>query len=131
MVFGSSRRTTVDGLLPPTYVVRGKVLFSQVSVCSHLGGVPPFRGGGYPPSKMGSTYLGRWGTYLGRVVPTLAGGYLPWWGVPTLVGVPTFPACACYAAGSMPLAFRQEDFLVIFIITKHDILLSIPKYVLS
>ena len=97
-------------------------------------------GGGYPPSKEGGTYLGRgvptlaegylpsqmglptlvggrylpWqgvptlagGTYLGGRLPTLAGGFLLWW------GVLTFPACACYMAGGMPLAFMQEDFLL-------------------
>ena len=58
-----------------------KVLFSQVSVCSHLGG------GGYLPSGQGGS--GWWGWYLPWPewgVPTLAGV-----GVPTLVGVPTFP----------------------------------------
>ena len=117
-------------LLPAAYVVRGKVLFSQVSVCPHLGGggVPTFWAGGVPTfpgleggtylprSGWGGTYLPRWGgggtylsrsgwggvptfpgrsTYLGRGVPTLAGGYLSWrgggtvhwWGgVPTLAG---------------------------------------------
>ena len=44
--------------LPPAYVVRGTVLFSQVSVCSHLeGGVPTFQAGEYLPSQvwMGGT----------------------------------------------------------------------------
>ena len=79
-------------LLPPAYVVRGKGLFSQVSVCSHLRGVLTFLGGGvglptFPVGGGGgSTYLPRQGgTYLPRQ------GYLPWWGVPTFPcrGVPT------------------------------------------
>ena len=87
------------------------------------GGYLPWQGGTYlggeVPTLAGGTYLGRGDTYLGRGVPTL------WGGVPTLAegvptfpvgGVPTFPgrnsiACACYAAGGMPLAFTQEDFL--------------------
>ena len=107
----------------------GEYLPSQV----WTGGIPTFpgRGGGLPTLARG--YLDRgylpWpgGAYLGWGIPTLAGGgtylgwggYLPWqggtlWGG----GVPTFPcrnsiACACYAAGGMPLAFTQEDFLVI------------------
>ena len=68
--------------LPPAYVVRGKVLFSQVSVCPHLGG-----GGGYLPSGQRGlpTFPG-----LDRGVPNFpvggggptfpGGGYLPWWG---------------------------------------------------
>ena len=63
-----SHKCTFSYLLPPAYVVRGKVLFSQVSVCPHLGGVPTFR--------VGDTYLPR----SGRGVHTLPGG-----------GVPTFP----------------------------------------
>ena len=40
-------------------------------------------GGGYLPSQV---WMGGRGTYLGRGVPTLAWGYLPWLGVPTLGG---------------------------------------------
>ena len=72
--------------LPPTYVVRGKVLFSQVSVCLHLRGYLPWMGGGGVPTLDGrGTYLG-WerGTLLGwlKGIPTLDGlrGYLPWMG---------------------------------------------------
>ena len=91
--------------LPSAYIVRGKVLFSQVCLFTFGGG-----GGTYLLGRGVPTFQsGGGGTYLGR------GGYLPWQagGVPTLAGgVHTFPACACYAAGSMPLAFTQEDFLV-------------------
>ena len=77
-----------------------KVLFSQVSVYSHWGeGLLTLDGGGGESlSWPGGTYLG-WGrgvstldrgTYLGwglsHGVPTLAWGYLPWMGVPTLNG---------------------------------------------
>ena len=66
-------------LLPPVYVVRGKVLFSQVSVCPHLGGYLPSGVRGVPtfPGLEGGTYLPRSGQ----------GGYLPSqvWGVPTWV----------------------------------------------
>ena len=88
-------------LLPPAYVVRGKVLFSQVSVCQHLGGgVPTFRvvgGDTYSAlDRRGVPTLARVGgvptqLWVGGGVPTLArvGAYLPWpgWGVPTLAGV--------------------------------------------
>ena len=73
---------------------------------------------------MGRGYLPRWGTYLPGegYLPSQLGG-----GVPTFPsrGVPTFPgggapywssiACTCYAAGGMPLAFTQEDFLVVHV----------------
>ena len=75
--------TAMKELLPAAYVVRGKVLFSQVSVCSHLGGLPTFQvlGGGYLLSGLGGgggyllrsewkggTYsMSGWGgTYLAR-----------------------------------------------------------------
>ena len=72
-------------LLPPAYVVQGKVLFSQVSVCPHLGGVPTFKVGGGSYPGWGGTYPGEGVPTLVRGVPTLVRGYLPWWGVPTLV----------------------------------------------
>ena len=89
-------------------------------------GVPPRPGMGYPPDL-------RWGT------PQTWDGVLPqtWDGVPprpemgyppqTWDWVPPRPgtryppqprqisiASTCYAAGGMPLAFTQEDFLVIY-----------------
>ena len=98
-------------LLPPAYVVRGKVLFSQVSVCPHLRGsiylpgrgvptfpgldgeVPTFPGGGrggYLPSQVwtGGYPPSQVGGYLPWWGGTYLGrgGYLPWWGVPTLAG---------------------------------------------
>ena len=91
-------------LSPPAYVVRGKVLFSQVSVCSHLGGrVPTFWvGGTYSQVLMGGrvptqvwvgggTYLPRSGRGGGVPTQVLMGGYLPWQGKyppPIRVGTP-------------------------------------------
>ena len=110
MIVKTKRCLLESNLLPPAYVVRGKVLFSQVSVCSHLGGggtylpgrwggVPTLRSGwGGVPTQLwtgGGTYLGQGGYLLssGRGgVPTLARvGGVPtqlWTGgVPTLAGV--------------------------------------------
>ena len=65
-------------------------------------GVPPVSWMGYPSQRVPP--LAGWGT-PGRVSPT---------GVPPSRGTPhqTSTACTCYAAGGMPLAFTQEDFLV-------------------
>ena len=91
-------------LLPPAYVVRGKVLFSQVSVCPHLWG----GGGGYhlPRSRWEGYPLlrSRQGVSPSQVQ---VGGGTYWNSI----------ACTCYAAGGMPLAFTQEDFLVSFILS--------------
>ena len=58
-------------------------------------------GGGKPPARSG------WlGGYLGYPPTTMTG-----WGTST----PTSLASTSYAAGGMPLAFTQEDFLVIYI----------------
>ena len=72
-------------LLPPAYVVRGKVLFSQVSVCQHLGGVPTFRmvGGTYSGldgGGGGGTYL--WPRVEGYLLSSGQGGTYLWpgWG---------------------------------------------------
>ena len=56
---------------------------------------PGLDGGGYPPT------MTEW------VSPTMTG-----WGTPS-PHPPTSIASTCYAAGDMPLAFMQEDFLVI------------------
>ena len=68
-------------------------------------GVPPYQvwtGGGYPfPSGGGHPFPGLDG---GR-------GYPPGKGVPPPHQTST--ACTCYAAGGVPLAFTQEDFLVL------------------
>ena len=75
------------------------------------GGVPTLAGGYLP--WPGDTYLGR-GTYLGCMYLPWPVGYLPWPGgyLPWPGGVPTLGS-TCYAAGAMPLAFTQEDFLVV------------------
>ena len=86
--------------LPPAYIVRGKVLFSQVSVCPHPRGVPTFWVGGYLPSQVwtGGYPLPWWGGDLPSQV-WMGGTYLPtsgWGGgyLPTFQGldgwVPTF-----------------------------------------
>ena len=126
---------------PRTYV-RREVMFSQVCVCSTLGGggypipglaggtpsqfrgVPPWTRSGWgippdlgqdtpPPTRSG------WGP-----PPDLGQGTPPrnWDGVPPGPGTGTRPhqvwirqsstASTCYAAGGVPLAFTQEDFLV-------------------
>ena len=122
----------------------GKVLFSQVSVCSQGVG----EGGGYLP-WMGVTYLGRGVPTLdgGRhlpwigMVPTLGGGVVPGitppptqqagWGTPLPIGLDRGTpwrqrsrASTCYAVGGMPLAFTQEDFLVYFKLYPFRTLLS-------
>ena len=127
----------INYLLPPAYEVRGKVLFSQVSVCSH------FRGGGrgYPIQLMeggGVVIPGgrlphprfRQGVPCSRSVGYPIPG--PGGGTPfqvEVVGrypipgpgreVPPPPikrqssiASTCYTAGSMPFAFTQDNFLV-------------------
>ena len=88
-----------------------------------LGGGYPISGldcGGYPISGLdgeGGTSSQVWGGIPSQV---WVGGYpisgLDGWGVP---GVPPPPsmrqsskASTCYAAGGVPLAFTQEDFLV-------------------
>ena len=78
-------------LLPPAYVVRGKVLFSRVSVCSHLReeeGVPPSQVQvGVPPIR-------------------------DWMRYPPTIRRKSHIANTCYSAGGMPLAFTQHGFLV-------------------
>ena len=90
----------LDGGVPrPVLDGGGGVYPSQVMV----GGVPrpglDGGGGGFPgyprPSLDGGGYLG--------YPPTMSG-----WGYPP----PPTIASTCYAAGGMPLAFTQEDFLV-------------------
>ena len=84
-----------------------------------VGGVPHLssRGRGYPipGSGRGGTPAGGYPSWGGNPV----GGY-PSWGATSARGVlhPRFPppriasTCYGYAAGGMPLAFTQEDFLV-------------------
>ena len=60
------------------------------SPCPGLDGIPPISRMGYPPSQTG------WGTPH-QVPPTIS------------------KASTCYAAGGVPLAFTQEDFLVLFL----------------
>ena len=87
------------------------------------GGVPTLDGGrGYLPWMGRRTYLGwREGyipwigggrdylLWMGRrgYLPWIGGDYLPWTG-----GTPGW-ASTCYGAGGMPLAFAQEDYLVL------------------
>ena len=101
----------LDGvfLLPPASKGWAKVLFSEVCVCSHPGEVPPSTDGGYShPSQQVTP----------PPPPIRKDGVSPtpcqdWMGVTLLpVGRRSSIASACYAAGGMPLAFMQEDFLV-------------------
>ena len=81
------------------YVVRREVMFSQVCVCSTFGG------GGTP------TQVWMGGVPQGTPWPCLDGGdggYTP----PPPIRQSSI-ASTCYAAGGMPLAFTQEDFLVL------------------
>ena len=110
----------------------GKVIVSLCLSVHTLGG-----GGIYPGWWREGTYFGlvQIGVpYLGQVQIS---GYLPWLGVPTLaksrLGVPTLAGGylpwrwypqgryprqgTCYTAGSMSLAFTQEDFLVCNVLT--------------
>ena len=71
---------------------------------------PPLRVGGYPLPRS------RWGG--GTPFSGPGGGYPPrrsGRGTPPGKGYPppgSSIACTCYAAGGMPFAFTQEDFLV-------------------
>ena len=87
--------------------------------CLDGGGVPRpgLDGGGTQGTPIRS---GCWGGYPSQVL--MAGGY-PGWVPPTRSGWEggTHPpirqssiASTCYAAGGVPLAFTQEDFLVFF-----------------
>ena len=108
---------------PRTYV-RREVMFSQVCLCSTfgggrggtpsqvwLGGDTPSQvwlgGVPHPRSTWGTPPDLGWGTSLdlGRGTPPELG----WGNPPRQISV----ASTCYAAGGMPLAFTQEDFLVI------------------
>ena len=125
---------TSSTFLPPASEGMGKVLFPVfLSVHTSMGGGGAtlarsgWWGGGYPgqvwmvgrgvpqPGLDGGgtqgTPMTGWGTRLARS---------GWWGgypgyPPTMTGWSTPPpsiASTCYAAGGMPLAFTQEDFLV-------------------
>ena len=91
--------TLCKNLLPPAYEVRGKVLFRQVSVCSHFGegerGVPhPANGGGGTHPNPGGGWVPHpadWGEVphprLGVPHPTNQGdtpSQVSRWGVPHL-----------------------------------------------
>ena len=113
-----------EQFLPPAYVLRGKVIFTAHVRSTKEGNIYTWEylsvhivGGGYP-------VLG-WGGVTPRpgmgYPPDLGLGTSPWtwdW-VPappqTWDWVPPGPpsmASTWYAAGGMPLAFTQEDFLV-------------------
>ena len=89
-----------------------------------VGGVPQtgLDGGGYP----GQVWMV--GGYLGYPQPGLdGGGAPPWpgldvggtWGTPHPPIRQSSIASTCYVAGGMPLAFTQEDFLVIQFFRKN------------
>ena len=123
-------------LLPPASEGWRKVMFS---LCSLLrGGEGGW--GGYPPPlsrldpRIGGAgrvppHPGQIPGWVGGQVPpcpTPHPGQIPGWGgrvghTPLLIPPPHHPgiwhsiASTCYAAGGMPLAFTQEDFLVLII----------------
>ena len=102
-------------LLPPAYVVwREGTVFTGVCLLTFrggtpsqvwVGGVPHLRSGGYPMSR-GYPMSGAYPIYGG--VPHVRGG-TPSPGPPI---AQSSIASTCYAAGGLPLAFTQEDFLV-------------------
>ena len=92
-----------------------KVLFSQVSVCPHPGGTPvpgslpgPFQG--VPQSQVLSQVTGP-RSFLGGIPWQGQDGVSPSqdFGPPPPLGQ-NGRARTCYAVGSMPLAFTQDDF---------------------
>ena len=123
------RGISVNIYRPRTYV-RCEVMFSQVCVCSTFwGGVPHLRSrwdgvphlrsrGGTPSQVQGGTPSQVWGgtpsqvrggtpsQFRGSTPSQVRGGNL---GSPP-PGIAS--TCYGYAAGGMPLAFMQEDFLV-------------------
>ena len=76
-----------------------------MSVCLFTPGVGAGQDGGVPPVQVGSQ-VGTGG------VPPVPGQDRGAGGYPIQNSI----ACTCYAAGGMPLAFTQEDFLVYLII---------------
>ena len=101
-----------------------KVLFSQVSICPHLEGGTSIwlMGGGTPILPNGDTL-----SFLteGEGYPILPDrGGQDWMGVPPpcwawkqvhprTIRRRSSRVSTCYTVGSMPLAFTQEDFLVV------------------
>ena len=81
---------------------------------------PSWRNGGYP--ILGSDM--RYPIQLMGGVP-----HLSWWGVPHVQDWMGYPppiiASTCYAAGSMPLAFTQKDFLVLSL--RVELIISTDK----
>ena len=77
-------------------------------------GVPHPADGGYPPSKirMGVLPIQDW---MGYPLPHQQDGVCPLsktgWGTPPPVRRQISKVSTCYAAGGVPLAFTQEDFL--------------------
>ena len=116
--------------LPPTSEGWGKVLFSAcVSVHTWEGGVPLSVNGGTPSGPDGGyPHPSQWGVPPGLDEGTLLlelDGVPPqlefdvgipphqdWMVYPTPIRRQSSRASTCYMAGSMPLAFAQEDFLV-------------------
>ena len=129
---------------PVLYIITARIrrmgegtVFS-LFVSPHLGGggTPVRSGGGYPIPGLVGVPPGPGMGYplpdLGQGTPPGPGtGYLPWtWDrVPPGPGtgdrVPPSIASTCYAAGGMPLAFTQEDFLVILLFSTLQLVLSL------
>ena len=97
----------------------GRYCFHSWGRLSTLARGVPTLGDGYLP-WMGVPTLDR-DTYLGWGHLPWTGGTYPGQGVPSLIQDrsrwrQTSTVSTCYAAGGMPLAFMQEDFLAIMII---------------
>ena len=115
-------------LLPPASEGWREVIFS---VCPHLRGM----GGGYPISGLGGGGYPISGLGRGYPIPGPGGGgpHPRSGGVPHpmsgggTLGTPPRIASTCYsyAAGGMPLAFTQEDFLVLMFLHMKDLCIKI------
>ena len=167
-IYQSQNWKTLVMLLPPAYVVRGKVIFILGNVCLFtlwgwggtpsqvwgvphpksglggypipglVGGVPHLRSQGYPGYPPDQVWMGSPWTWDG--VPPKTWDWVPPWtwdwvpippdlgpGTPLDLGpgtpwtwdwvLPPSIESTWYAAGGMPLAFTQEDFLVYTFIT--------------
>ena len=116
---------TWEGGTPPSISWMGYPLprSRQGGYPIQLMGVPPsqVQVGGYPIQLMGGTLpRSRWEGYPIQLtgVPHPANGEV----LPQAGGTPHqgSMACTCYAAGGMPLAFTQEDFLVYIVVKSSE-----------
>ena len=98
VTFGVVSSLKIKFQLPPAYEVRGKAYCFHRCLFVHIwGGVTPSGRWGVPPHHQDS---------MGYPPPSGLDG---WMGVLPISGS---RASTCYAAGGIPLALTQEDFLV-------------------